>query len=221
VSSTIVVIGPADAIPALRERLDSGGAEMHAFTDAEALEALDHIITHKPRIVALDHEFSSTSRGTALINRIKDDPSLVACEVRVIAHDSALNRVAIRRTPSGTSTAIAVDEPKPALDQRGTRRAPRLRIRQGVEVLIDGNPATLVDLSKVGAQVLSPKMLKPNQRVRVAMSDGKGTVRAQASIAWASFEMPKGQPTRYRAGVDFTTTDPEAVQGFAERHKQS
>ena len=38
---------------ALRERLDSG-AELHTFTDAEALEALDHIIRTKPRIVALE-----------------------------------------------------------------------------------------------------------------------------------------------------------------------
>ncbi|HXG87417.1 MAG TPA: PilZ domain-containing protein [Vicinamibacterales bacterium] len=217
-SSSIVLIGPADAIPALRERLDSG-AEMHTFTDAEALEALDHIIRSKPRIVALDHEFSSTSRGTALINRIKDDPSLVSCEVRVIAHDTALNRVAVRRPPPGANAAIAVDEPKKPLDQRGTRRAPRLRIKQGVEVLVDGNGAALVDLSTVGAQVLSPKMLKPNQRVRMALSDGKGTVRCQGSIAWASFEMPKGQPTRYRAGIDFTATDPEAIAAYAERNK--
>lgn len=217
-SSSIVLIGPADAIPALRERLDSG-AEMHTFTDAEALEALDHIIRNRPRIVALDHEFSATSRGTALINRIKDDPSLVSCEVRVIAHDTAINRVAVRRTPSGTNIAIAVEEPKKPLDQRGTRRAPRVRIRQGVEVLVDGNGAALIDLSRVGAQVLSPKMLKPNQRVRMALSDGKGTVRCQGAIAWASFEMPKGQPTRYRAGIDFTATDPDAIAAFADRNK--
>ena len=75
------------ALPALRERLDSG-AEFHTFTDVEALEALDHIIRTKPPVVALELEFSSSTRGTALINRIKDDPSLTGCEVRVIAHDS-------------------------------------------------------------------------------------------------------------------------------------
>jgi hypothetical protein len=219
VSSSIVLIGPPDAIPALRERLDSG-AELHTFTDSEALEALDHIIRHKPRIVALDHEFSDTSRGTALINRIKDDPTLNDCEVRVIAHDSALNRVAVRR--SGVSgPAVAVDEPKKPLDQRGTRRAPRIRIKDGVEVLVDGNSTQLVDLSRVGAQVLSPKMLKPNQRVRLAFPDGKGVIRGNGSIAWASFEMPKGQPTRYRAGIDITSADVDALDGFAARHKKA
>ena len=218
-SSSIVLIGPADALPALRERLDSG-AELHTFTDVEALEALDHIIRHKPRIVALDHEFSATSRGTALINRIKDDPTLGSCEVRVIAHDSALNRVAVRRAGGG-GPAVAVDEPKPALDQRGTRRAPRIRVRDGVEVLVDGNSTSLVDVSKVGAQVLSPKMLKPNQRVRISFPDGKGVIRCNGSIAWASFEMPKGQPTRYRAGIDITGADGDAINSYAERHKKS
>jgi hypothetical protein len=219
VSPSIVLIGPSDALPALRERLDSG-AELHQFTDHEALEALDHIIRNKPRIIALDHEFSASSRGAALINRIKDDPSLVNCEVRVIAHDTALNRVAVRRAP-GHAAAVAVEESKPALDQRGTRRAPRYRMKDGIEILVDGNSASLVDVSTVGAQVLCPSVLRPNQRVRMTLTDQKGAIRCNGSIAWASLELPKGLPPRYRAGIDMTGADPEAVKGFAERHKKN
>lgn len=220
-SSSIVIIGPPDALPSLRERVDSG-AELHTFTDAEALEALDHIIRTKPRIVALDHAFSGSSRGTALINRIKDDPSLSQCEVRVIAHDTALNRVPVKRAPAASGgAAVAVDEPKAALDQRGTRRAPRIRIREGVDVLVDGNTASLIDVSTVGAQVLCSTVLKPNQRVRVTLNDAKGAIRCSGAIAWASLELPKGLPPRYRAGIDMTGADPEAVNGFAERHKKT
>ena len=213
-----MVIGPSEALPGLKDRLDSG-AELHTFTDAEALEALDHIIRHKPRIIALDLEFSSSSRGTALVNRIKDDPALTTCEVRVIAHDSEVNRVAVKRGHPGGS-AVAVDEPKPALDQRGTRRAPRMRMKDGVDIAVDGNPAVVVDLSVVGAQVVSTTVLKPNQRVRVAMGDGKAAARCNASVAWASFEMPKGMTPRYRAGIDFLSADAEAVAGFAEKNKK-
>jgi hypothetical protein len=217
VSSSIVLIAPPDALPTLRGRLDAG-ATLESFTDAEALEALDHIIRHKPRIVALEHEFSSSSRGTALINRIKDDPSLEACEVRVVAHDEALNRVAVKR--GAAPAAVALDEPKKPLDQRGTRRAPRVRIAESVGVTVDGNPAALVDLSAVGAQVVSPTVLKPNQRVRVGLSDTRGAIRCNGAVAWASFEMPKGLPTRYRAGVEFFNADAEALDGFAHRHKK-
>ena len=219
-SASIVLIGPSEALPALRERVDSG-AELHTFTDQEALEALDHIIRTKPRIVALDNDFSATSRGTALINRIKDDPTLIDCEVRVVAHDSALNRVAVRRSATKIAAAVVVvDQPTKPLDQRGTRRAPRIRIRDKVEILIDGNAALLIDLSAVGAQVLSARTLKPNQRIRLTLPEGKTAIRCTGSIAWASFEMPKGQTPRYRAGIELSGTDPVAVNGFAERHKK-
>jgi hypothetical protein len=217
VSSRIVLIGPADALPALQERLDPA-ADIQTFTDSEALEALDHIMRSKPALVAMQDEFSGTSRGLALINRIKDDPSLGGCEVRVMALDAAQNRVAVKRHGGA---AVAVDEPKPALDQKGTRRAPRTRIKDGVEVAIDGGPAKLIDLSAVGAQIVSPTVLKPNQRVRVVIGDAKAQVKCAGAVAWAAFEMPKGMPTRYRAGIDFgTTADRAGLDLFAKKHKK-
>ena len=219
VSSRIVLIAPSDALPGLQERLDPT-ADVQTFTDSEALEALDHIIRTKPGLIALQEEFSATSRGTALMNRIKDDPNLASCEVRVLARDAAQSRVAAKRAGGG---AVAVDEqPKPALDVKGTRRAPRIRIKDGVEVAVDGNPAALVDLSTVGAQVVSNTVLKPNQRVRVTIGEGKAAIRCNGAVAWAAFEMPKGMPTRYRAGIDFgTTADVDGVAGFAKKNKKA
>ena len=220
-SSRIVLIGPEDALPSLQERLDPS-AEVQTFTESEALEALDHIIRTQPALVAMHDEFADSTRGQALINRIKDDAALNAVEVRVMAKNAAQNRVAVKRGGHGSAAAaaVAVDEaPKPALDQKGTRRAPRIRIKDGVEVAVDGNPAALVDLSAVGAQVVSPTVLKPNQRVRVLMENGK--VKCAGAVAWAAFEMPKGMPTRYRAGIDWGIT-PEGpnVETFANKHKK-
>jgi hypothetical protein len=213
VASSIVIIGSPDTIPALRERLDSG-AELHVFTDAEALEALDHIFRHRPRIVALDQDFSATPRGAALINRVKDDPGLTGCELRVIAHDFGPAKSGTRRPPGQMPT----DPIPPPLDQRGTRRVPRVRIGETIDVLVDGNLAALVDLSVIGAQVMSPLVLKPNQRVRLALSDARGVIRCLGSIVWSAFEMPRGLPTRYRAGIEFKSADAEALSGYAERH---
>jgi hypothetical protein len=221
VSSRIVLIGPADALPSLQERLDPS-AEVQTFNDSEALEALDHIIRTKPVLVAIEDEFSGSSRGLALINRIKDDSTLAGVEVRVMAQNAAQNRVAIKRNSHKSgSHAVAVVEPKKALDQRGTRRALRSRIKDGVEIAVDGNPAALIDLSTAGAQVVSSTVLKPNQRVRVVMGDGRAAVKCSGAVAWASFEMPKGLPTRYRAGIDFgTATDGANVDRFAQKHRK-
>lgn len=215
-----MLIGPSDALPSLQERLDPG-ADVQAFNESEALEALDHIIRTKPALVAMQDEFAASSRGQALINRINDDATLNAVEVRVMARHAAQNRVAVKRGAHGGG-AVALDEqPKKPLDQKGTRRATRTRIKDGVEVSIDGNPAALIDLSAVGAQVVSPTVLKPNQRVRVSMGDGRNPVKCAGAVAWAAFEMPKGMPTRYRAGIDWgVTAEGPNVEAFAQKNKK-
>ena len=64
----------------------------------------------------------------------------------------------------------------------GTALWPRLAL---ISSWTDGNAAALIDLSAVGAQVLSTKMLKPNQRIRLTLPEGKTAIRCTGSIAWA------------------------------------
>ena len=88
----------------------------------------------------------------------------------------------------------------------------------GLEIMVDGNSATLVDLSTVGAQVISTAALKPNQRVRLAFTDDVGNVRLSGAVAWASFEITKNG-ARYRAGIQFVKPDEQAIEAFCGRHK--
>ena len=214
-----IVIGSADLLPALRERIAVKG-EILTFSDQEPLRALEAILTHKPQIVALERLFAATPRGAALINRIKADPSLGVAEIRIVSHDSDYVRISRRPRHTVDTAVVAVEAPpQQPLDWRGTRRAPRIRIADGIEVLVDGNAAQLVDLSAIGAQVISQIVLRPSQRVRMALSDDLGTLRFNASVAWAFFEMPKGM-SRYRAGLEFVDADGAAVTTFGERHRR-
>ena len=62
-----------------------------------------------------------------------------------------------------------------------------------VEVLVDGDPAQLIDLSVMGAQVVSTTVLKPNQRVRFVLSDaGRGTVRCRGRSPGRPSRCPRG-----------------------------
>jgi hypothetical protein len=224
-----VLIASAEHLPALQEREDLG--QVVAFSDTEALRALDLITRQRPEVVALERLFAATSRGAALINRIKADPSLSACEIRIVSHDSDTSFTRVpRRTgdtvigasiPSPPAVAVA-EAPSPAaarLDQRGTRRAPRFKMAGPVEVQIDGKPATLVDLSVVGAQVISGTILKPNQRVRFTLPNGSRPMRVSGAVAWASFDISKGGP-RYRAGVEFLDGDQATLTKFIDANKQ-
>jgi CheY-like chemotaxis protein len=212
VPPTVLIASP-EYLPALQERKELG--EVVTFADTDALKALDLITRQRPKVVALERDFAATSRGTALINRIKADPSLTECEIRIISHDNG----------DGTTPSVSVVETAaPAvvaapLDKTGTRRAPRFNITDGVEVQVDGKPAALINLSLVGAQVLSPTILKPNQRVRFILAGQPKAVRIGSVIAWAAFELPKAGP-RYRAGVEFLEADQAAVQKIIDAKRK-
>ena len=204
-----MIIGAADTLPALRERMGSVNGAVLTFSAGDALDALNTITTRRAGLVVIERLFAMTSRGAALINRIKTDPALKESEIRVLAHNSDYARVIARLPP----------KPAPALDQRGTRRAARFVIAPKITVVVDGKQATLVDLSTVGAQVVSPGVLKPNQRVAVAVIDEDGGARCSAIVAWTKFEVRPTGGAVYRAGIDFENADGPLVDAFCARHR--
>ena len=210
-----VLIAAIDRLAALQQHSDFTGAE--AFADTDALKALDAIARQRPSMVVLEKSFATTARGTALVNRIKADPALAACEIRILELDGGHTRAVPRPPESGgaAATAVAVAAPPAPAVQQNTRRAPRVAITREIEVLIDGNPATLVNISVAGAQVTSSLALRPNQRVRMSLEEAQRPVRFNGVVAWASFEMPKEGP-RYRAGISFYDASPDMVTRFIE-----
>jgi hypothetical protein len=239
VSDTVLIAAP-EHLAALKAHPTFTGAQ--AFPDAEALKALEAITRDKPKSIVLERAFSATSRGAALIKRIKADPALVGCEIKIVGADGTLASSKKKKgdnatagAAAGTDTAAAkptvtsIAPPKTAapsppppprapLDQRGTRRAPRFTIVSGIEVMIDGNPAALINLSIVGAQVVSPTILRPNQRVRMILPDTERPLRFSAGVAWAAFEMPKSG-TQYRAGIEFFDAEAEPIDKYIEANK--
>jgi hypothetical protein len=61
--------------------------------------------------------------------------------------------------------------------------------------------------------------VKPGQNVRMTLDDKTGSVRFNAVVMWASFEiLPSGVP-RYRAGLEFVDAEAPAVEAFIGRHR--
>jgi hypothetical protein len=237
----VVVIAAANLMASLRERLEEEG-DLLTFADTEPIQALQAILEHVPSLIVLERLFAATPRGAALINRIKTDAQLGACEVRVMSHSGDYTRQVAK--PSRTeppappvvpaaapshahapATAVAAaphTETKRPLDWHGTRRAPRFRAKSGLEIQLDGNPASVVDLSTVGVQVLSATILRPNQKVRVSITNDEFVMRFRGAIAWAKFELPKpGGAPRYRAGVEFADADAAAMEDFCRKNKDT
>jgi hypothetical protein len=238
-----VIIGATELLETLRE-CAAENTEVLEFGDHEPLKALEAITARRPKVIAVERLFAATSRGAALINRVKADPDLTDAEIRVVSVDGTY-RVSPRRKAARPASKSRAPEPTPVaaievsaepdqadedvtapesseaaqnLDYRGTRRAPRFRMVEGTEVQVDGALAKIVDLSTHGAQILCTMPLKPQQKVRMVLADDLGNVKLSATVAWASFEIPKGV-SRYRAGVEFSDAEPKAVAAFCKRHK--
>ena len=235
-SAAALIIAAQNLMPALREHVKVEG-DVVTFADTQPIQALQTIMEQRPGLVVLERLFAATPRGAALINRIKSDPQLSHAEVRVMSHTGDYTRQVVKPStgkaapagqPAATATApqtsgspVATEDGPKALDWHGTRRAPRFRVRAGVELHLDGNPAAVLDLSTVGAQVISPTVLRPNQKVRITIPVDDLTMRFRGAIAWAKFELPKApvKSPRYRAGVEFSDADAKAIDKFCSRNK--
>jgi hypothetical protein len=227
-------------MPSLCERLSAEG-ELLKFSDVEPIQALQAILDGRADVIILERLFAATPRGAALINRIRTDPNLGQSEVRVMSHTGDYMRQVARPAAAvgagagvviekGTATAAVASQVTPiasqepagrGLDWHGTRRGPRVRLKAGVEIQLDGNPATVIDMSTVGAQVVSSTILRPNQKVRVSIPQEDVLVRCRGTIAWAKFELPKpASAPVYRAGVELIDADPRAVDEFCRRNRR-
>jgi hypothetical protein len=168
-----------------------------AFAGNDTLAALDVIKNQCPSLIALEDLYAVTSRGRALIARIEADPLLRGCQIRIVTH---------------------VAEP-PALEPIDRRRAPRFLVADGVEVRFDGHRALLVNVSLGGAQVISARAFRPNQRGKVTLNNANNAMRMACGVAWAALEFVGGTP-QYRAGMEFSDPDTAALQAFIETAKK-
>ena len=118
-----VVIAAANVLPTLKERSAAVNGEVLAFSDAEAVRALDVIIKRRPRIVTIERMFATTPRGVALINRLKGDPGLADLEIQVVAHDADYAQI-VRQGAASQAAPPAPAAPAAPKAAKACRRKP-------------------------------------------------------------------------------------------------
>jgi hypothetical protein len=101
------------------------------------------------------------------------------------------------------------------------RQAPRTRMPDGMEVIVEGTASRLVDLSSLGAQILSSSATRPNRAVRLMLPTDDGALSCKGYVVWALFEPRGSDDARYRAGVKFTDVDSRALGAFLHRYQRN
>jgi hypothetical protein len=128
--------------------------------------------------------------------------------------------------PPDAGGAISVASAKPtrpaivpaSMPLTNTRRAPRFPMMDAIEAAVEGAHASLINISVLGAQVVSLPVLRPGQTVKVALPDAHDTLRLTAHVAWSIFEQNKQGIAVYRAGMSFTDAGQGLLEEFCRNH---
>jgi hypothetical protein len=204
-----VLIADAKQIPSLRAEAPVPGSVLY-FSDANLASALESIRALHPKVVAIESHFAQGAAGRAFIGRLRA-LSLTSVETRLLGRANG----AWSTAPLNGDVLVPVTQPA-ALN---TRRAPRFLVRDPAPAVIDGVATNLIDISVLGAQVVSEPVLRPKQRIMVTIVEDEAVLRFFAHVAWSVYEKPRAAPMpHYRAGMEFDQATEQALREFCRRH---
>ena len=246
VTDVVVLIADAVRLRAIREALPFPGRILY-FNDSNLATALGTIRANEPCRIALDIQFAHSSTGRAFTGKLQSlatkgsevlfvslengrwsmhpieisSEAVAAAPETVVASASAAVVAASSAAVVATASGAVVSAADLNLNLNpNTRRVPRFPVVDPLAALVDGKTTSLIDMSLMGAQVVSAPVLKPNQRLRITLPDEGDTVlQVTAHIAWSEFQTSKNTPLPfYRAGLEFTDASAQALEEYLKRH---
>lgn len=238
-SDVSIIIADSSCLDAIRVSAPLPGRVM-PFASTALASALSSIQAYRPRIVAIDAIFAETPSGAAFIDQIEPlTRGGITIQLLVEENEkwSAVARGSARAKIQ--SPRVAVTAPQPRIEKPSpqavaavsntaataqseivsTRRAPRFLVRNPINVMVESGHASLVDMSVLGAQIVSMPALRPKQKIKVDLTDENKTLSVIAHVAWSMFEKPPTQTEpHYRVGLEFTGAAQQALEKYRQRH---
>jgi hypothetical protein len=146
------------------------------------------------------------------------------CAIRLIIQNNGAWKTTEREVaPPPDTTAVsggaAGSRPAvPAGPPQNTRRAPRFPMVDAINAAVEGGQASLVNISVLGAQLVSVPVLRPGQTVKIALPDANELLKLTANVAWSTFQQTAQGNAVYRAGVMFTDAARETLDDYCRRY---
>lgn len=194
-SSAIIVSRP-QVVTRIRQHLE-GDAAIVVFDASERLPPLNVVASRAQMMLLVGHTFAELPAGYEFLERFREINA--TAEVRVLLDDRNGWPRVLQDAISGPAH-IALRAASQPLHRMPARRAQRVDMPHDAKVLINGSPVRLVNLSPLGAQVLSPKVVKPGEHLSIRLPNEP---RITAKVVWSTFEPSTGGGAQYRAGLAF------------------
>src|SRR5436190_2423226 len=211
-----VIIADADRLSAVRADRPIAGQVLY-FSDANLASALETIRAQSPKVVAVESQFAGSGAGKAFVDRLR--ALTQDAEIRFLTKGDAGWTTSSGNGGGGSAGAGAAPKGESLLAGLNTRRAPRYLVVEPADAAIDGTTIKIVDLSVLGAQVLSELVMRPKQRVKITIQESDAGIRVAGRVAWSVFEKLKDQPRpRYRVGMEFDDGTRQKPEEFLKPH---
>lgn len=219
-----IVIADVMRMAAIRTGLPLSGRVVQ-FTNSNLGAALEAIRTHAPKVVAVDALLVQTQQGQGFLKRV-EGLAVPGCAIRLIIQGGGVWTTAAYeahpavedapiRLASASPIRAAAAAPKPGAN---TRRAPRFPMLDSVDAAVESGQASLVNISVLGAQLVSQPVLRPGQTVKIALPDAHEMLRFTAHVAWSTFQQNNQGAAVYRAGIAFTDAAKETLEDYCRRY---
>jgi len=231
--TSIVVADPAN-LTAIRDGASLPGRVM-MFASTSLGSAMESIRAYRPKIVAIDAIVLQTTSGVQFVDRLEQF-AMPGCTTMILVQHEGRWITTPRNGgrnggparsggPQGPapSKQIVVAAPEavaaPRAEVVSTRRVPRFLVKDSLDVVIESGCANLIDLSVLGAQLVSLPVLRPGQKIKVGLPDTGDMLNVVAQVAWSLFEKPQMQAEpHYRVGLEFTDAAQQMLEKYRQRH---
>ena len=219
-SDLTIVVADVTRMAAIRSGLRIAGRVAY-FASSSLGSALEAVQTHGPRVVAIDSAIVQTQQGSGFVKRV-ETLALPNCAIRLIIQSNGAWKTTERELPPApdaiAATGAAARPTAPAGPPPNTRRVPRFPMLDAINAAVEGGQATLVNISVLGAQLVSVPVLRPGQTVKIALPDANDLLRLTANVAWSTFQQTAQGTAVYRAGVAFTDAAKETLDDYCRRY---
>ena len=212
VATSIVIVRP-EHLGSIKKRLSEADF-VAVFSETEWLSVQDSVLARPPEVLIMQHAFAATSRGATLVSALKARPREHGTAIRVFIEDDVKAPLILTETELPPIDALL--ETSRPLDRAGTRQAARYPMNRR-NMIINGDPAELIDLSVSGAQVQAPARLRPLKVARVVLMDEGAETKLQGTVAWAIAVPDKGT-IQYRAGIEFVNPDQKKLAAYCAKY---
>lgn len=212
-----VLVSDPQRMTALRDGLPLPGRVLR-YSSSNLASVFESIRANQPGLIVLDSGFLQTPAGHGFVERVHQ-----------LSIPKVVLQSAVFERGHWTMTSLDHEPPAPpvAPSERivavtaglETRRAPRFLAQNIAQAIADGSSIEVVDLSFLGAQIISQPIMKPHQKIKVGLPDATGTISVTASVAWSIFEKPAQAPApHFRVGMEFNDATREKLEDYCKRH---